>query len=280
MHEARGPRLASPHLKSKKCDGFITSSWEGERHRYREDVRGQRGADWRARRKVSRKRRAGRNKEINGIWSKQKEKRLPAEKKKQKKTLILWEGFLRELAHGSRLISCSMSLKLFLHRLRFSALSFTASLPIGIFFSHTHTQKVSDRAKDRKAHGTKKREVSADGKEGSREEGGPRSHYHVFLFEDRTGSVNRRSRWTQLVPRTHTNTHTHTPKCYSYTLQQTEVMGEELYTVWPRWWKVGYKEQREHTHTHGTVRLVPGLMYSMQVGVFDHVSIMGPVHLH
>ena len=207
-------------------------------------------------------------------------KRSGSQQKKKKKTLILWEGFLRGLAHGSRLISCSMSLKLFLHRLRFSALSFTASLPIGIFFSHTHTQKVSDRAKDRKAHGTKKREVSADGKEGSREEGGPRSHYHVFLFEDRTGSVNRRSRWTQLVPRTHTNTHTHTPKCYSYTLQQTEVMGEELYTVWPRWWKVGYKEQREHTHTHGTVRLVPGLMYSMQVGVFDHVSIMGPVHLH
>lgn len=63
-----------------------------------------------------------------------------------------------------------------------------------LFLTHTHTQKVNDRAKDRKAHGTKKREVSADGKEGSREEGGPQSHYHVFLFEDRTGSVNRWSR--------------------------------------------------------------------------------------
>ena len=210
MHEAWGPRLASPHLKSKKCDGFITSSWEGERHRYREDVRGQRGADWRARRKVSRKRRAGRNKEINGIWSKQKEKRLPAEKKKKKKNAHFVRGF-------SPRVSAWVSFNFMFNESQ----TFSPSPPIFcslfhrvlayryLFLTHTHTQKVSDRAKDRKAHGTKKREVSADGKEGSREEGGPRSHYHVFLFEDRTGSVNRRSRWTQLVPRTHTNTHTH-----------------------------------------------------------------------
>lgn len=42
-----------------------------------------------------------------------------------------------------------------------------------------------------------------------------------------------------------------TPKYYSYThtLQKMEVMAEALYIMWPRWWKLGYKEQREHTDT-------------------------------
>lgn len=43
-------------------------------------------------------------------------------------------------------------------------------------------QKMSDGRKDRKAYGSETREVRADGKEGMRREGWPRSRYHGFFW--------------------------------------------------------------------------------------------------
>lgn len=56
--------------------------------------------------------------------------------------------------------------------------------------NHTATHKMSDGRKDRKADGADKRKVRADGKEGTRKEGGLQGWCHVF-FGDRTVSINR-----------------------------------------------------------------------------------------